>query len=107
MGFLIYSILFLLCVVLCGFAALCIAYKLCGFDSDNIRTIEPYHLSYSAGRGYLQTINKPPRHFAVQMDSGRLGIMKTDKIECFRDFGQACYSVDFHFTGQYAITKKG
>ena len=68
---------------------------------EGVRTVRTFFLSYRNGKGYLQTSDKPDKYFAVKMDSGRLGIMKADKVEKYSDFGRACYTVSFHFTGRY------
>lgn len=68
---------------------------------EGVRIVRTFCLSYRNGKGYLQTFNKPDKYFAVRMDSGRLGIMKTDKVKEYFDFGRVCYTVDFHFSGRY------
>ncbi len=70
---------------------------------SDARVIKPFYLMHNqdTGKGYLQIGWKPPKHFAVKMNSGRLGIMCCTDISSYSDFGHTCYQVDFRFTGLY------
>jgi len=63
--------------------------------TTSICEIKPY---YSSGY-FMQTTVKPKKYFAKYMQSGNLGLCRVKNIKEFNDFGKACYSVDYEWTG--------
>lgn len=78
-------------------------YVLIRFEwSGAVRITKPLFMDYKNGSGYLQIANrKPPKYFAIKMQSGRYGIMRTTECASYSDFSCPCYSVSFRSTEFY------